>query len=136
MSRPADPKRASPGKEKPPCSAGGFIGAEDGIRTRDPHLGKVMLGVHTVHDLRLRTSASTFCPPNTLQSRQFVEWSTYARLLMVAASADRHDHRTLCKNRRMSPASEMPQLAILYADARRISLRARHSSSGVASNAN
>ena len=26
-----------------PCTAGGSIGAEDGIRTRDPHLGKVML---------------------------------------------------------------------------------------------
>ena len=33
---------------------------------------------------------------------------------MVAASADRHDHRALCKNRSMSPASEMPQFAILY----------------------
>jgi hypothetical protein len=26
-----------------PCTAGGSFGAEDGIRTRDPHLGKVML---------------------------------------------------------------------------------------------
>ena len=27
-------------KPETPCSAGGFLGAEDGIRTRDPHLGK------------------------------------------------------------------------------------------------
>jgi hypothetical protein len=30
-------------KAETPCSAGGFLGAEDGIRTRDPHLGKVMV---------------------------------------------------------------------------------------------
>ena len=55
-----------------------LLGAEDGIRTRDPHLGKkkVMLGVYTVRDLRLRTSAATFYPPNAPQSRQFVGWST------------------------------------------------------------
>jgi hypothetical protein len=33
----------NPENTRTPCSAGGSIGAEDGIRTRDPHLGKVML---------------------------------------------------------------------------------------------
>ena len=36
--------RELPGRnDKTPCRAGGFLGADDGIRTRDPHLGKVML---------------------------------------------------------------------------------------------
>ena len=33
--------------EKPPLSC--YFGAEDGIRTRDPHLGKVIVFVHGVH---------------------------------------------------------------------------------------
>ena len=33
----------NPGNNGTPCVAGGSIGADDEIRTRDPHLGKVML---------------------------------------------------------------------------------------------
>ena len=33
----------NPGNNRTPCVAGGSIGADDEIRTRDPHLGKVML---------------------------------------------------------------------------------------------
>jgi hypothetical protein len=33
----------NPENTRTPCTAGGSLGAEDGIRTRDPHLGKVMV---------------------------------------------------------------------------------------------
>jgi hypothetical protein len=61
-----------------------YFGAEDGIRTRDPHLGNVRTTVQPVHQLRLRALQSTFCPPNTPQSTQFAERSTYAYLLSVS----------------------------------------------------
>jgi hypothetical protein len=74
-----------------PCTAGGSIGAEDGIRTRDPHLGKVRTAVQPVHQLRIRVLQSTFCPPNTPQSTQFVERSTYAYLLLVFVMQERSE---------------------------------------------
>ena len=36
-----------------PCWAGGSVGADDEIRTRDPHLGKVML--YQLSYVRVRT---------------------------------------------------------------------------------
>jgi hypothetical protein len=72
----------NPAKTRTTSTAGGSIGAEDGIRTRDPHLGNVRTTVQPVHQLRLRALQSTFCPPNTPQSTQFAERSTYAYLLL------------------------------------------------------
>jgi hypothetical protein len=42
-----DGPKHMPGREKPLASQG-FRGADDGIRTRDPHLGKATSGVHDV----------------------------------------------------------------------------------------
>ena len=67
-------------------------------------LGKVMRSVHAVHDLGLCVLQSTFCPPNTPQSRQFVEQSTYARLLLRIASTadDLSELVTTCYSRRVT----------------------------------
>ena len=56
-------------------------GRRDSNPRPSPWQKNVRMTVQPVHDLRLRAGVSTFCPPNTPQSGQFVEWSTYARLL-------------------------------------------------------
>jgi hypothetical protein len=48
------PRKATPNRD--------FIGAEDGIRTRDPHLGKVVEFLLGVGSGRLRSPASTQFP--------------------------------------------------------------------------
>jgi hypothetical protein len=47
-------------QEKP--STRDFVGAEDGIRTRDPHLGKVFEIVYDVRASPLNCTPSTECP--------------------------------------------------------------------------
>jgi hypothetical protein len=66
-----DPRSQSNQAPSKGCLTSHYLGAEDGIRTRDPHLGNVRTTVHPVHHLRIRALQSTFCPPNTPQSTQF-----------------------------------------------------------------
>ncbi len=61
-----------------------YLELKTGFEPATLTLANVRMTVQPVHELRLRTPASTFCPPNTPQSRQFVERSTYARLLLSA----------------------------------------------------
>ncbi len=53
--RPKDGNAAQSSQENQinPCLAGGSVGADDEIRTRDPHLGKVML--YQLSYVRVRT---------------------------------------------------------------------------------
>ena len=74
----------TPEKEESPAQqgvlSGSEDGAEDGIRTRDSHLGKVPGTVHHVHDGRFRALQSTIRPPGRTESTQLVDQSTYARI--------------------------------------------------------
>ena len=61
-----------------------------------PHLGNVRMTVQGVHDLRFRAPPSTFRPPNTPQSTQFVERSTFARLLSSGRTSWNATSRSSC----------------------------------------
>ena len=58
-----------------------FVGADDEIRTRDPHLGKVVGTVRTVRLMRCSAPQSAKPSGKSVWSVQFVYRSTIARAL-------------------------------------------------------
>ncbi len=65
-----DPERESGGPEEPPDLH--FCGADDGIRTRDPHLGKVML--YQLSHVRVgRQDTKPGPTPGTVPAETFVK---------------------------------------------------------------
>jgi hypothetical protein len=95
FSRPPDRSGSTRENARFPLLPGGIVGADDEIRTRDPHLGKVVRAVEHGPSRLFRSVSGSNRPPRPPQSAQNVQRSTIApsRIPLLPRRTDYRCHR-------------------------------------------